>query len=59
MKGVNRCSMANTFLWACAIMAAAVLLKGTEYLTSMLIVLGGIGGVSVCYSGYEGEKGEK
>lgn len=53
MQGINKCSMANAFLWTCAILAAAVLLKGTDYLTPMIIVLAGAGGVSVTYSGYE------
>jgi hypothetical protein len=56
MKGVNQCSMANAFLWICAILAAAVLLKGTEYLTPMLITLAGVGGVSICYSECKGKE---
>jgi hypothetical protein len=52
----NQCSAVNAFLWGCAIIAAAILLKGTEYLTLMIVVLGGAGGASVCYSSCKKEE---
>jgi hypothetical protein len=56
MKGINKCSMLNTILWACAILAAAVLLRGTQEGSLMIVILGGAAAVSICYPGCRAEK---
>ena len=56
MKGINKCSMLNTILWVCAILAAAVLLRGTQEGSLMVVILGGAAAVSICYPGCRAEK---
>lgn len=56
---MNECVMVNAFLWGCAIIAAGILLKGTEYAATMVIVLTTAAGGSVCYSGCRKKKSDE
>jgi hypothetical protein len=47
MKKLNRVSVGNALIWAAAILASAVILRGTQYVTMMIVILGGAAGVSV------------
>jgi len=47
MKKLDSTSVANALLWAAAILASAVILRGTQYATPMIVILGGAAGVSV------------
>jgi hypothetical protein len=47
MKKLNSVSIGNALIWAAAILAAGVVLRGTQYATPMIVILGGAAGVSV------------
>ena len=47
MKGLHRASIANAMIWAAAIMAAAVILRGTPQAGRVVVLLGGAAGASV------------
>lgn len=47
MKKLDNASIANALLWAAAILASAVILRGTQYATPMIAILGGAAGVSI------------
>jgi hypothetical protein len=47
MKKLNGVSLGNALIWAAAILASAVILRGTPYVTPMIAILGGAAGVSV------------
>jgi hypothetical protein len=47
MKTSHSASAGNALLWITAIIAAAVLLRGTEQVTIMIVILVVAGGVSI------------
>ena len=47
MKKNRHVSIGNAFLWAAAILAAAIILRGTEYAGVIVCILGGAAGGSI------------
>jgi hypothetical protein len=47
MKRISPVSLGNALIWAAAIIAVAVLLRGTEQAGSVVVLLGGAAGASV------------
>ena len=47
IDGPRRRGIANALIWAPTILGAAVILRGTQYATPMIVILGGAAGVSV------------
>lgn len=47
MKGINPISLGNALIWGAAIIAVAVLLRGTEQAGMVVVILGGAAGASV------------
>ena len=47
MKELHRASIANAAIWAAAILAAAVILRGTPQAGQVVVLLGGAAGASV------------
>lgn len=47
VKKFDNASIANAVIWAAAILASAVILRGTQYAIPMIVILGGAAGVSV------------
>lgn len=47
MKKLNNVSVGNALIWAAAILASAVILRGTPYAAPMVVILGGAAGASV------------
>jgi hypothetical protein len=47
MKNMHSASIGNAVIWAAVIIAAAVLLRGTEHAGMMVVILGGAAGVSI------------
>jgi hypothetical protein len=51
MKKIHGASLANALLWAAAIFAAAILLRGTPQGGEVVVILGGAAGASVIIVG--------
>ena len=47
MKKVHGASLANTFIWGAAIIAAAIILRGTPQGGQVVVILGGAAGASM------------
>jgi hypothetical protein len=47
MRRVNPVSLGNALIWAAAIIAVAVLVRGTEHAGMVVVILGGAAGASV------------
>ena len=47
MNKEHRVSIANAFIWAAAIIATAVILRGTDQGGMVVVILGGAAGMSV------------
>jgi len=47
VKKNRHVSIGNAFLWAAAILAAAIILRGTEYAGVIVCILGGAAGGSI------------
>jgi hypothetical protein len=47
MRNINPASLANALIWAAAIIAVAVLVRGTEHAGMVVVILGGAAGASV------------
>lgn len=47
MKRVDPVSLGNALIWAAAIIAVAVLLRGTEHASMVVVILGGAAGASI------------
>ena len=47
MKKIHSVSLGNAVIWGAVILAAAVLLRGTEHAGMMIVILGGAAGVSI------------
>jgi hypothetical protein len=47
MKKIHSVSLGNAVIWGAVILAAAVLLRGTEYAGMMIVILGGAAGASI------------
>jgi hypothetical protein len=47
MRNVHSASIGNALIWVALIIAAAVLLRGTEQAGMMIVILGGEAGVSI------------
>lgn len=47
MKNVHPVSIGNAFIWAAAILAAAILTRGTDMGGMLVVILGGAAGASV------------
>jgi hypothetical protein len=47
MKKFDNASIGNAVIWVATIFASAVILRGTQYATPMLVILGGAAGASV------------
>jgi hypothetical protein len=51
MKGLQRASIADALIWAAAILAAAIILRGTPQAGLVVVVLGGAAGASITILG--------
>jgi hypothetical protein len=51
MKELHRASIADALIWAAAILAAAIILRGTPQAGRVVVVLGGAAGASICILG--------
>jgi hypothetical protein len=51
VKKLHSASIANAAIWAAAIIAAAVVLRGTQHAGPMVIILGGAAGASIILVG--------
>lgn len=47
MRRLNTVSLGNALIWAAAIIAVAVLLRGTEHAGMVVVILGGAAGASI------------
>ena len=47
MKKPRYISMVNALIWAAAIIAVAIILRGTEHAGTTVVILGGAAGASV------------
>jgi hypothetical protein len=47
MKELQRASIADALIWAAAILAAAIILRGTPQAGQVVVVLGGAAGASI------------
>lgn len=47
MKKIHSASIGNAVIWVAVIIAAAVILRGTEHAGMIVIILGGAAGVSI------------
>ena len=47
MRRINPVSLGNALIWAAAIIAVAVLVRGTEHAGIVVVILGGAAGASV------------
>jgi hypothetical protein len=47
MKTLERASLVDALIWAAAILAAAIILRGTPQAGQVVVVLGGAAGVSI------------
>jgi hypothetical protein len=47
MEKIHSVSIGNALIWGAVIIAAAVLLQGTEQAGMMIVILGGAAGVSI------------
>ncbi|MFO7741797.1 MAG: hypothetical protein R6X31_05720 [Anaerolineae bacterium] len=46
MKKIHPASLGNALIWAAAIIATAVILRGTEHAGMLVVILGGAAGAS-------------
>jgi hypothetical protein len=47
MRRIDPVSLGNALIWAAAIIAVAVLVRGTEHAGMVVVILGGAAGASV------------
>ena len=47
MKELQRASIADALIWAAAILAAAIILRGTPQAGQVVVILGGAAGASI------------
>jgi hypothetical protein len=47
MRRINPVSLGNALIWAAAIIAVAVLARGTEHAGIVVVILGGAAGASI------------
>jgi hypothetical protein len=47
MRRINPVSLGNAVIWAAAIIAVALLLRGTEHAGMVVVLLGGAAGASI------------
>lgn len=51
MKKNHYVSIGNAFIWAAAIIASAIILRGAEYSGMVVVILGGAAGASIILVG--------
>ena len=47
MRRMHPVSLGNALIWAAAIIAVAVLVRGTDHAGMVVVILGGAGGASI------------
>jgi hypothetical protein len=47
MRSIHPASLGNALIWAAAIIAVAVLVRGTEHAGTAVVILGGAAGASI------------
>jgi hypothetical protein len=51
MKKIHPAALGNALIWVAVILAAALLLRGTEYAATLIAILGGGAGTSILVVG--------